>query len=315
MQQSNVSLKILADDILRFGDLLIIGNKGTGKTNTLMQLTKQFRRDNQNTHNQNKIIIFETFPKWMHSFDTIPYLYIRDQDVRQTFSAIELNEDDYFVRTSKDYSILRGTEINEALDISKDLLFTMEIEDTDRISFFISSVIYRFYRKHYLTAYKYGLDAIKQNVIFVCEESQIKNLKVFVVNLFDSTIISKKLFNKLRKMYSESRNLKLHFVMCSQRLQDLNTKIRGRTQLMIGRVNLDDYDLKINRILRNSRYRKEVLGFKVGEFVYAPTDTKIQFNKFRQDGKPFPIEKLFTKPNLEIESKPSLLTRIKGLWQ
>jgi len=300
MQQSNIALKLLASDILRFGDLLIIGNKGTGKTNTLMQLTKEFRRDNQN-----KIIIFETFPKWLHEYDTIPYLYIEDTDVRQTFSAIELNEDDYFVRTSKDYSILRGTEINEALDISKDLLFTMEIEDTDRISFFISSVIYRFYRKHYLKAFKYGIDSIKQNVIFVCEEAQ---------NLFDSTIISKKLFNKLRKMYSESRNLKLHFVMCSQRLQDLNTKIRGRTQLMLGRVNIDDYDLKIHRILRNSQYRKQVLNFKVGEFVYAPTDTKIQFNKFRQDGKPFAIEKLFTKPNLEIQ-KPSLLTRIKRLWK
>ncbi|MFB0501021.1 MAG: hypothetical protein ACETVP_00975, partial [Candidatus Bathyarchaeia archaeon] len=67
------------------------------------------------------------------------------------------------------------------------------------------------------------------------------------------------------------------------------TKIRGRTRYLIGCVNIDDYDLKVNRMLRNSQYRKEVLDFEVGKFVYPSKDSLISFDKFQQDGKPYEV--------------------------
>jgi len=174
----------------------------------------------------------------------------------------------------------------------------MEIEDTDRISFFISQIVNHFYRKNYLTAYKYGLDAIQENTILVCEESQ---------NLFDSSVISKKVFNRLRKMFSETRNLKIHFVMATQRLQDLNTKIRGRTRYLIGQPNIDDYSLKIEKLLKNSAYRKDILNLEVGQFLYTPTDTLVKFSKFQQVGKPYNLE----TPKICCEKRLSLFQRIK----
>lgn len=296
-QQNNGKTKPLVKDILAYGDLLLIANKGCGKTNTLMQLARAFREQTDT-----RTIIFETFPKWMNEFDTIPFIYVRNDDVIQTDSMIQLNEEDYFVRTKRDYCIRRGNEFEQALKNQKDLLFTMEIEDTDRISFFIASVIYSFYRKHYLTAYKYGLNAIKERIIFVCEESQ---------NLFDSSIISKKLFNKLRKMYSETRNLKLHFVMASQRLQDLNTKIRGRTRMLIGQVNIDDYDLKISRILRHSKHRNRILTLPIGTFLFAPTDSLINFDKFKQHGKPYELAIPEFQYYRVIEPQPTLIQKLK----
>ena len=299
-QQKYIQLKTLIEEIIKYGDLLAIANKGYGKTHALMNLARTFMQT-PNT----KVIIFETFPKWIHEFDAIPYLYIEDCDVIEDYSAIQLSEEDYFVRTSRDYSILNGNTIENHLENCEDLLFTIAIEDTDRLSFFISSVIYYFYRKHYLTAYKYGLDAIEERVVFVCEESQ---------NLFDSSIISKRIFNKLRKMYSETRNLKIHFVMASQRIQDLNTKIRGRTKYLIGNVNIDDWQLKVNRILKNSEYRNDVLKFPIGKFLYTPTDRTIQFSKFQQYGKPYSFEKLLESLKPQPTPKPSIWQKLRDIF-
>ena len=157
-------------------------------------------------------------------------------------------------------------------------IFTMEIKDIERTAFFIYSIVNHFYRKQYLRAKKYGVKAIKEQIVFIIEESQ---------NVFDSSTISKKLFNRMRKIFSVSRNLKMHYVMASQRLQDLNTKIRSRTRLLIGRVSLDDFELKFSRLLRHSKYRKEVLHLPKGVFFYPALDSLISFPRFKQDSKPY----------------------------
>ena len=84
----------------------------------------------------------------------------------------------------------------------------------------------------------------------------------------------------------------LHFVLASQRLQDLNTKIRGRMRLLLGNVSLDDYELKINRLLKHSKYRKEILSFERGTFLYTANDKVIKFAKFTPTGKPEAIKPL-----------------------
>lgn len=151
-------------------------------------------------------------------------------------------------------------------------------------------------------------------MIFIVEESQ---------NIFDSSTISKKLFNRLRKIFSEARNLDLHFVMCSQRLQDLNTKIRGRTRLMLGNVSLDDYELKVRRLLRNSKHRTEILNFERGTFLYTATDTIIKFPKFETQEKPYELVYKPKQPELTEEKiklkrqvrKPTLKERLKYWWE
>lgn len=261
-QQNYVELKTLCSEILKFGGLFIVANKGMGKTNTLQCLARELRKDVRN-----RVVIFETFPKWLHEFDAIPYVYIEDDDV---------------IKNDNNFKSVRYEDMKRILKIHKDLLFTCAVEDIDRLSFFMSKIIYSFYRKRYLKMYKYGTEAIKENLIFICEEAQ---------NLFDSTILNKIVFRRLRKIYSESRNFKIHYIMASQRLQDLNTKIRARARLLIGRVSLDDYELKISRLLRHSQYRREVLEFEVGKFLYPAKNSLIRFDKFRQHGKPYEVGK------------------------
>jgi len=287
-QQNNIQLKTLINNILSFGDLLLIANKGVGKTNALKVLSSELRK-----LPDTRVIIFETFPKFALEFENVPFLRIKDKDVTETRHTIDM--EDYFLRHERDYCVLRGEEIKEALTKHKDIIFTIEIKDMERIAFFVYSVVNHFYRRAYLRLYK-NYDKTER-IVFVVEESQ---------NIFDSSTISKKLFNRMRKIFSEARNLDLHFVMCSQRLQDLNTKIRGRTRLMLGNVSLDDYELKVRRLLRNSKYRTEILEFERGTFLYTATDKIIKFPKFE-------TENILDKP-WEIQPQTNPQPKKKGFF-
>jgi hypothetical protein len=151
----------------------------------------------------------------------------------------------------------------------------MEISDIERSAFFVYSIVQYFYRKAYLRKFKnYGKT---ERVVFIIEESQ---------NVFDSSTISKSIFNRLRKIFSVARNLDLHFILASQRLQDLNTKIRGRTRLLLGQVSLDDYELKIRRLLRHSKHVNEILTLERGSFLYTALDQIVKFPRFEANGKP-----------------------------
>lgn len=267
--QQNDGLQKLLDDVLAYGDLLTIANKGIGKTNSLMVLSQAFRKL-ENT----KVIIFEDFPKFALEFDRVPYFMVHDDDVQESSHVVDM--EDYFLRHERDYQVNRGSEIEEFLEKNKDVIFTMEISDIERSAFFIYSVVQYYYRKAYLRKFK-GYQK-KERIIFLIEESQ---------NVFDSSTISKKIFNRLRKIFSVARNLDLHFVLASQRLQDLNTKIRGRTRLLLGQVSIDDWELKIRRLLRNSKYKTEILEFERGLFLYTANDSLVKFPKFEPNGKPY----------------------------
>ena len=286
MQQKNEQVKALVQDVLATGDLLLISEKSHGKTEALKTLASEFRKQ-PNT----RVIIFEDFPKWIHEFECIPFMRIRERDVKETQHLIDL-ENDFFLRHERSYSVLRGKELKEALESKKDIIFLMQFESIEKSAFFIYSVVKYFYRRAYLRLYK-GYKK-HEKVMFFVEESQ---------NCFDSSVISKKIFNRLRKIFSVSRNLFLHFIMATQRMQDLNTKIRARTRLMLGRVSIDDYELKINRILRHSQYRKEILDFEKGNWLYVATDTKIKLPMLpKQQIKPYEINKPL-KPRKEPQAK------------
>lgn len=294
MQQNNDITK-LCEDVLDFGDLLLIASKSHGKTETLKTLAKEYKSI-PNT----KVFIFEDFPKWIHEFEGIGYFIVKDSDVRETKHTIDMQ--DYFLRHERDYTVTRGSEIKAFLKENKHGIFLIQIKDIERTCFFIYSVVQHFYRKQYLRAKKYGVKALKTRIVFIIEESQ---------NVFDSSTISKKLFNRLRKIFSVSRNLGIHYVMASQRLQDLNTKIRSRTRLLIGRVSLDDYELKFHRLLRHSKYRKDILNLPKGVWLYPSLDTLISFPLFKQNSKPYEWKPKPIAIPIPKRKREPLLTRIR----
>ena len=209
----------------------------------------------KNSHNH--VIIFETFPKWIHEFDTVPYMAIPDDGVKTSEEAY-LGED--HIQWSEDYQIENSKEILEFMKINKDCLFLIECSEMDKISAFITFVIYQVYRKkQYLRAKAGRIDKTEGNFWFLIEESH---------NLLDSTVIAKKTFNKLRKIQNEFRNLKMHMICVSLRLQDLSPKIRTKMSILLSKVSLDDYQLKIRTLLRNSKYKNAITCLPKGDFIF-----------------------------------------------
>jgi hypothetical protein len=151
----------------------------------------------------------------------------------------------------------------------------------EKISAFMTFVIYQVYRKQYLRAKAECLEKVNENYWFIVEESH---------NLLDSTVIAKKTFNKLRKIQNEFRNLKMHLICVALRLQDLNPKIRSKMLILLARISLDDYQLKIRNLLRNSKFRDLITELPKGKFVFPQLDAMLSTEPFSQNGKPYEVK-------------------------
>lgn len=220
--KQGMSYKSLIEKVTENGDLVILGMKGTCKTTLLKHLARQLRKEASN-----RLIIIETFPLWIHTFDSIPYMIINDDQVQPKENKAYLEENKSFIQWSKDYDILNEKDVLQFLKENKDCLFMVKCEDMERITAFMSFVIYSVYRKQYQRAYYNRLEKTKENFWFLIEESH---------NLLDSTTVQKKTFQKLRKEQNEFRNLKMHMVCVALRLQDLNPKIRSKMSILLSRV-------------------------------------------------------------------------------
>jgi len=274
---SSLSYKSLIKFVKEYGDLVILGSKGTCKTTLLQHVARQLRKNPKN-----RVILLETFPNHMNTFDNIPYMVIKDSDVVEKEHYPYIEEDASYIKWSKDYTLVNKDKVIEALHKHKDLVFLIEIEDMERISAFMTFVIYYFYRKQYLRAKANSLNSVGEHVWILTEESH---------NLLDSTVIAKKTFNKLRKIQNEFRNLNMHLVCVALRLQDLSPKIRAKMSIILSRISLDDFQLKIRSLLRNSKYRKDITTLEKGKFVFPQLDQILEVKPFKQNGLPYQIMK------------------------
>ena len=267
--------KSLIKFIREYGDLVILGSKGTCKTTLLQHLARELRKNPKN-----RVILLDTFPLHVNQFDSIPFMVIKDSDVIEKEKHAFIEEDRSYIKWSKDYALVNKDRVIEALRKHKDIMFLIEIEDMERISAFMTFVIYYFYRMQYQRAKQNCLNSVGEHIWILTEESH---------NLLDSTVIAKKTFNKLRKIQNEFRNLNMHLVCVALRLQDLSAKIRAKMSIILSRISLDDYQLKIRALLRNSKFRKNITTLEKGKFIFPQTDSVLETQPFKQIGKPYRI--------------------------
>jgi len=126
--------------------------------------------------------------------------------------------------------------------------------------------------------------------------------------------MERRAFHRIRKQYSEMANLKMACVSSSQRLQEVSTKFRGKMNYLIGRISIEDFDLKLRSLLRYSEHRKDILSFPLGTFLNAKTDELIQFPEFKQNGKPYQVFTMIKPKSEKPKKKPSIAQRIKSVF-
>lgn len=270
-QNHSLNYKSLIEKVS--GDCVILGLKDTAKTTLMMHFARELG-ENSNNH----VVVFETFPKWIHSFDEVPYMTLADSDVQLSEEYPYLEKDRAYIQWSKDFQILNAETVIEFLKTNKGAIFLIEAENMEKISAFVTFVIYQIYRNQYLRAKVGNLEIVNKNYWFLCDESH---------NLLDPIVIAKKTFNKLRKIQNEFRNLKMHLICVALRLQDLSPKIRSKMSILLARVSLDDYQLKVRNLLRNSEFRDVITELPKGKFVFPELDLVLETETFQQEGKPW----------------------------
>lgn len=271
--------KKISEVLKQIVDITFVSEKGHGKTVACENLALKITQ-NQN----NRLIVFESFPKWSLEFPNAVFMEIPKEWITETQNLIDLEKT--WIRHETSFTVLHGESISQFLHENKNAIFLINNDDIEAIAFFIYSVIYRFYRQKYDLLRK-GL-SINERIYFVLEEAQ---------NSLDAKILSSKLFRRYRKLFSEMRNMGLYAILITQRLQDLSTYFRCRTSLAIGKVDLDDFDLKLKRMLRPIGNEKRILNLPKGSFYFSAINDIIQFPEFT------PNKPKEFKPNLSEEPK------------
>lgn len=294
MQRLDEVIKTLVEKTFEFGDIFLVSNKGHGKTNALEILATEFARQETT-----RTIVFEDFPKLALELGSeFAFVRVSDRDVIESEDNIDLS--DVYLSHSRDFTVLRKSYFESALRQNRNLVFVMEIKDTERKAFFIYSIVKAFYDRAYNRLYK-GYQK-KERIVFILEEAQ---------NAFSQATLNRKVFNRLQSIFAIARNLSLHFILASQRLQDVNARIRARTQLLIGKPSLDDWELKVRRLVRHTKHGEEILDLEKGSFLFTTTDEIIKFSKFVAEGK---AKEYTRQPEPEPKRKRTFAELLASLW-
>jgi hypothetical protein len=279
--------KLLAEMV----DCTFVSEKGHGKTVASMDLAQKIIENPSN-----RLIVFESFPKWSIEFKDAKFLEIPKSWIVETEKAIDLQNT--WIRHETAFSVLHGDIISQFLKENKHATFLLNNDDIEAIAFFIYSVIYKYYRLRYDMLRK-GYP-INERIYFILEEAQ---------NSLSAQVLSSKLFRRYRKLFSEMRNMGLYAILITQRIQDISTYFRCRSSLGIGKVALDDWDLKIKRLLSPIKDKERILDMPKGSFYFTAINDIIAFPMFKPS-KPIEYKPKIEQKPIEQPQKKSIIQKI-----
>ena len=296
----NEVLAKIINDITVYGGVHIIGSKQVGKSN----LKKQLASYTIQNYPKTKTIIIDPEGSWEFDFGSIRFLRIPKNAVKivEQPIGVRLNGS---VFTKKTYQLNPKIEkITKQLTLDNEpILFILEFDDPEECGFFSSLILELIYDYQRIKR-KYWKNNLPRKFLVVLEEAE---------NIFDQSSLEKRLFNTLRKKYAEMANLKIGILSSSQRLTEVNKKFRAKMYgYLIGYLNPDEYIGQIERMLNKiSKNPTQILNpdFR-HKFLYTPTDSVIQTEKFVPTGEPREIKPL---RKTQIISAPQKTTIKKPL--
>ena len=304
----NEVLEKIINNITIHGGIHIVGSKQVGKSNLKKQLSNYAIQNCPKT----KTIIIDPEGSWEYDFGSIRFLRIPKNAVKivEEPIGIRLNGLAFTQKTYRLNPTIAKMAKHLALD-NEPILFILEFDNPEECGYFASYILELVY-DYQRVKRKYWKNNLPRKFLVVLEEAE---------NIFDQSSLEKRLFNTLRKKYAEMANLKIGILSSSQRLTEVNKKFRAKMYgYLIGYLNPDEYVGQIERMLNKiSENPTQILNpdFR-HKFLYTPTDSVIQTEKFAPTGepreiKPLPqIQQSAPKANTFKSPKPSLLDWILG---
>lgn len=265
---------------LRNGGVHFVSGKGYGKSTALKHIAR-FYAEQPNTY----VIVCDTILNWALDFDKCPCYTVKQGDVREVTKNVEINDGKSYLVWAKEY--IMNPEPFEFLKAmlkrkQKLILFDIELQEIDRVGIFQAKIIDFLYQKQRIKK-KYWKGKLPEQYVLISEETEA---------VFDNSTLDRRIMNRTRKQFAECANLKIAVFSCSQRLTEISTKFRGKMDsYLLGHTNIDDFDLKIGRLLRYSKHKKGILSLPLGVFLDSKTDVLVKFPDFKPDGLPYRVKR------------------------
>ncbi len=303
-------------DILERGGVHTIGTKQVGKSNLKKSLTAYTIQK----HPETKTVIIDPEGSWQYTFSKVPFYRVLPNSVKISEEIVgqRLNGSNF---TRKVYKIEETTKNDclRLLDSKEPVLFIVELEEPEEIGYFSAWIIETIYQKQRIRR-KYHKGNLKQSYFIVLEESE---------NIFDSSSLDKRIFNKLRKKYAEMANLKIGVLSSSQRLTEVSKKFRAKMAgYLVGHILEDDFIGLLQRMLKIKLKKDADMvtdpKFRYS-FFYTGLNQTFKVPRFEPEGEPYEIPRTEPEPEPEPKEetiklkktikKPSLKQRLKHLWR
>jgi hypothetical protein len=284
---------------LRNGGVHFVSGKGYGKSTALKAVARYYAKQPDTT-----VIICDTILNWCLDFDTCPYYTVKQDAIKEQTKNVEIEDGKSYLTWAKEYII--DSEpfefLNEMIKRKEHLiLYNVELQEIETVGIFQAKTIDWLYQRQRIKK-KYWKGNIPEQYVLISEETEA---------VFDNTL-DRRIMSRTRKQYSEMANLRIAMFSCSQRLQEISTKFRGKMDSYeIGHTSIEDFDLKLNRMLKNSKHRNEILNLPRGSWLDTKSDSIVTFPDFKAVGAPYEIKfKTQSQTNQEFYDNLPLWKRI-----
>jgi hypothetical protein len=299
---------------LRNGGAHFCSGKGYGKSTAMKSVARYYAKQ-PDTY----VIIVDTILNWALDFDKCPMYTVKQGDVRETTKNVEINDGKSYLVWQKQY--IMNPEpfafLKEALKRKQHLiLFDVELQEIDKVGVFQAKIIDFLYQRQRIKK-KYWKGNLPEQYVIISEETEA---------VFDNSTLDRKIMSRTRKQYAEMANLRIAMFSCSQRLTEISAKFRGKVDTyLIGHSSIEDFDLKLGRLLRYSKHKRDVLGLPQGVFLDTKTDALVKFPDFRADGTPYRVKRksetqkpsgtvFYAMPKRKVSALSKIKTALKSIF-
>ncbi|MFZ0447349.1 MAG: hypothetical protein WAM95_22490 [Bacillus sp. (in: firmicutes)] len=279
---------------LRHGGVHFVSSKGYGKSTALKAIARFYAKQ-PDTY----VIICDTILNFCLDFDKCPYYTVKENAIQEKTKNIEINDGKSYLVWAKEYIIDPEPFefLNEMIKEKQHLiLFSIDLMEIDLVGIFYAKLIDFLYQKQRIKK-KYHRGNLPEQYVLISEETEA---------VFSNSTLDRRIMSRTQKEYAEMANLRIAMFSCSQRLTEISTRYRGKMDsYLIGHTSIEDFDLKLSRMLKFSKHREDVLKLPKGSWLDTKSDSIITFPDFIPNGIPYECKpKISEQPKTKKEPKP-----------
>ncbi len=266
---------------LRHGGVHFVSSKGYGKSTALKHIARFYANQPETNQNELFVIVADTILNFCLDFDTCPYYTVKEDAIQEKTKNVEINDGKSYLVWAKEYVIdPEPFEFLETMIKQKQhlILFSIDLMEIDLVGVFYAKLIDYLYQKQRIKK-KYHKGNLPEQYILISEETEA---------VFSNSTLDRRIMSRTQKEYSEMANLRIAMFSCSQRLTEISTRYRGKMDsYLIGHTSIEDFDLKLCRMLKFSKHRTDVLNLPKGSWLDTKSDSIVSFPDFKANGTPY----------------------------